>query len=80
MTFSKWIRTFLSEKNIDLDKNLEIEGPSGLNIMPVEILVEAMEQASQAEQEGIKAMIVKIDFVNGDVLDFFKHIGQAIAR
>jgi hypothetical protein len=79
MTFSKWLDTFLSEKGIDLEKTLTVEGASGPNYMPVEIIVQAIKAASAAEQQQIKTMFVRIDFVNGDVLDFLKHLGKAIA-
>jgi hypothetical protein len=36
--------------------------------------------ANDQEQKQIKDMIVKIDFLNGNVLKFFKHLGNAIAR
>lgn len=59
--FSKWIGTFLSEKGIDLEETLEVEGPSGMNWIPVGSLVEMMRSAPKHEQDGIKAMFVRID-------------------
>ena len=79
MTFAKWLDTFISEKGIDLDQTLTVEGSSGANYMPVQIIVDAIKSASASEQSQIKAMIVKIDFVNGDILHFFRHLGKAIA-
>lgn len=79
MTFTKWLDTFLSEKGIDLEQTLTVEGPSGVNYMPIECLVDAIKSAPKDEQRIIKNMIVKIDFRNGDVLDYFRHLGQAIA-
>jgi len=35
---------------------------------------------SQDEQKAIKNILVKIDFQNGNIMDFFKHLAQAIAR
>jgi hypothetical protein len=32
------------------------------------------------EKKAIKDWLVKIDFVNGNVLDYFKHLAQAIAK
>ncbi len=79
MTFTKWLDTFLAEKGIDLEQMLFVNGPSGENAIPVECLVEAIKSAPSHEQSGIKSMIVKIDFINGDVLDYFRHLAQAIA-
>lgn len=80
MTFSKWIDTFLSEKNIDSEELLSAEGPSGENIIPVGCLVELMKSAPAREQAGIKTMLVKIDFVNGDVRDYLRHLARAVAQ
>jgi hypothetical protein len=77
--FSNWIDTFLCEKGIGSDTLLEVEGNSGLNVIPVGCLVDAMKAASSGEQRSLKAAIVRIDFVNADVLPFLRHIARAIA-
>jgi len=79
MTFNKWLDTFVAEKGIDLDLVLTVPGPSGDNMIPVACLIGMMKQAPAHEQNSIKAMIVKIDFRNGDVMDFFRHLARAIA-
>jgi hypothetical protein len=79
MTFSKWLDTFNAEKNIDLDTVLEVEGQSGPNFIPVQILVDAIKAAPASEQKGIKHMIVRLDFLNKDVVGYYRHLAQAIA-
>ncbi len=76
--FAKWIETFVEEKGI-AHEILEVEGMSGLNIIPVEALVEVMKSAPAHEQKKIKTMLVKIDFFNGNVLNYFKHLAHAVA-
>jgi hypothetical protein len=78
-TFATWFNTFLDEKRIDREQVLTVDGPSGPNSIPVGALIDAILQAPVSEQENIKAAIVVIDFVNGDVLHFFRHLAQAIA-
>lgn len=78
--FIKWIDTFLSEKGIDLDEYFDVDGPSGVNSMPYQAVVDMMKVAPPHEQNSIKAVLVKIDFRNGDVKDFLRHLGKAIAR
>jgi len=80
MTFATWLDTFVSEKGIDLEHVLSVDGPSGVNTIPVGCLVDLMKQPPKHEQSGIKTMIVKIDFRNGDVLDYFRHLAQAVAQ
>jgi tRNA pseudouridine-54 N-methylase len=51
-----------------------------MNFMTVEVVVEHILIASKEEQKQIRTMLVRIDFHNGDVLDFFKHLAKAIAK
>lgn len=78
--FMKWLKTFLDEKGVKMDEVLEAQGESGTNWIPVQCLVDMMAQAPAHEQAGIKTMIVKIDFVNGDVRRYLRHMCGAIAR
>lgn len=81
MTFNTWLDTFLAEKGIDLETVVEAEGPEwGTNFIPVGCLVELMKQAPKSEQTGIKSMLVRIDFANASVLDYFKHLAGAVAK
>lgn len=79
MTFNTWLDTFIREKGIDTEQVLEAEGPSGTNCIPVGCIVDLMKQAPRHEQQAIKSTIVKIDFRNGDVIHYFKHLAQAVA-
>lgn len=75
----KWLETLLDEKGIDRQTYLEVEGKSGLNIIPVQIVINAIAAAPASEKKAIKHNLVKIDFCNGDVLDYIRHLAQAIA-
>ena len=79
MTFSNWLNTLIAEKGIDLEQGFEVEGASGTNHMSYGIVVAAIKGAPKHEQAGIKTTIVKIDFHNGDVRHFLRHLAQAIA-
>ena len=75
----KYLETLITEKGRDLEDILEVEGPSGTNYMPLAVLVEAIDHAPTREQQAIRKQLVYIDFHNGDVFDYFRHIAQAIA-
>lgn len=79
MDFDDWLDTLINEKDIDTEQVMTVQGASGPNMIPIECLVDALKQAPASEQKGIKDMLVKIDFQNGDVVDYFKHLAQAIA-
>jgi hypothetical protein len=79
-SFAKWIDTLLEEKGIDGEEVLEVEASDGTpNIIPIASLVEVIKSAPAHERAGIKTMLVKIDFVNGNVRDYLKHLAKAIA-
>lgn len=77
--FAEWLSRFIDEKGIDTETIIEAEGPSGTNYIPVACLVEAINAAPVNEKKGIRNMIVRIDFRNGDVMHYFKHLAGAIA-
>jgi len=79
MSFAKWIDTLIAEKQYDTEHRFEVEGDSGTNSIPLGCVVDAMKTAPANEQSAIKNMLVKIDFMNGNCLDFFRHCSQAIA-
>lgn len=78
-TFAKWLDTFTTEKGLDIEQVFVVEGNSGENHIPLGCVLEAIKSAPAHEQAGIKNMIVKIDFHNGDVTKYFAHLAQAIA-
>lgn len=78
--FATWFNTFNSEKGIDPEQVIEVEGPSGTNFIPLQCLFDIILSAPKHEQEGIKTMIVKIDFANADVVGYYKHLAKAIAK
>ncbi len=79
MKFSKWLDTLIEEKGCDLEHRFYVEGESGENSIPLEIVVDAIKSTCPEEQAGIKNTLVKIDFHNGDVMHFFNHLAGALA-
>ena len=81
MNFSKWLDTLLEEKGIDPECTIAFDGESQsgtYNLMMLDVVIEAIKNTSKDEQKGIKAMLVKIDFCNGDIVDYFRHLAQAL--
>ena len=77
--FDDWLDTFVQEKQFDTEQILEVEGDSGTNFIPLQILLDTIKTTSTNEQKKIKDMLVRIDFHNGDCIHFFKHLAQAIS-
>ena len=77
----KYFRTLLSEKNINLDTVLEIEGADyGTNFIPVECVVEFMENTDRATQTKMRNTLIQIDFQNGDIMHFITYVAKFIAK
>lgn len=79
MQFAKWLDTLIEEKNLDPEHIFEVEGKSGINIMPLTTVIDAMKQAPHDEQEAIRSRIVQLDFANAPILPFFEHLAGALA-
>ena len=77
--FNNWIDTLNSEKGIDLEQRFEVEGASGTNSFSYGVVVEHIKITTGSEQKAIKTMLVKIDFANGDICDFYRYLAKAIA-
>ena len=81
MTITKWLDTLINEKNIDLEKTFELFSKDGTwNLMPYGCVIEAIKSAAKHEQAAIKNTLVKIDFLNGDICHYFRHLAQALVN
>ena len=78
--FNSWLDTFIEEKGIDLGQILEVKTDKNTQYFEVGNIIENIKATTPKEQEEIKNMIIKIDFYNGDVVDYFKHLAQALAQ
>lgn len=78
--FDKWLDTFVEEKQIDLGQIIEIKTDDNIHYFEIGNIIENIKSTTPEEQAEIKNMIVKIDFYNGDVIDYFKHLAQALAN
>lgn len=76
INFEKWLETFVEEKGLDMDYMFTIEHKGFAHMIDLGYVISLCKVASEREQGVIKNTIVKIDFCNGDVLDFFKHLAK----
>ncbi len=78
--FNKWLNTFIKEKEIDLEQIIEIKTETNTHYFEIGNIIENIKATTPEEQAGIKDMIVKIDFHNGDVVDYFRHLARALVE
>ena len=72
-SFQKWFTTFLEEKQVDMS---EFTGHHNVQIGDV---CQKIMNTTPAEQKCIKTIIVKIDFENGNINNFFNHLAKPIS-
>jgi len=80
MNFDKWFDTFLEEKNLPFVK-WEIKDKNGeINFIDSDFIIETIKECYVPEKIKIKNMLVKIDFANGNVNDYFKHLATGLVN
>lgn len=77
--FNDWLDLLLDEKGIDLEKIFDVEGESGNNMIPIGCVVEWMKTQPTENKAAAKEILVQIDFRNGDIEHFLRHLAQGLA-
>lgn len=79
-----YLETLLTEKNIDLEETLVIDANTRYShIYTYQQLIEDIVEITKGEpkmREAIKKNFVMIDFRNGDVTDYFKHLAKGLVK
>lgn len=79
MSFVAWLDTFVEEKGLDRDEHFDVEGPSGMNVFPMGLVIDTIKRADPQEQAAIKRQLIVLDYQNRDVAEYFKHLAGALA-
>jgi hypothetical protein len=77
-----YLETLLTEKGISLNHTFEVKSDSifGNNYVPMEVVIEFIENLSPSIQEQIKKTLIQIDFKNGNVLHFLEYITKGMVE
>lgn len=76
----KYLETFFEEKNVPSESWSVVDADCLVHVFSSEVVIEAILGAPDHEQEQIADILRKIDFHNGDVNHFLKHLSQALAE
>jgi hypothetical protein len=77
-SFNVWFDRFLEEKQLPY-ASWEIRGADGTpHYIDSDVVIETIKGAPSHEQAQIKDMIVRLDFANADINDYFHHLAKAI--
>ena len=76
--FNKWLDTFIEEKGIDISETFK-SSKKGISMdFSYENVLVNIKSTSENEQEAIKEMLIKIDFYNGDIKEYLRHLSKAL--
>jgi len=76
---TKYIKNFFEEKEIHY-KEWEIEHNGSIHLINNETIIDIIKNVSTKEQNGISDVLRKIDFQNGDVNHFLKHLAEGYVK
>ncbi len=69
-----WLDTFLTEKQVDPETVFVLDVAGVTHYVPFEVIREFVEHLPESLQGQIKEKLIRVDFVNGDVLHFCRHL------
>ena len=76
--FEKWLDRFIDEKDIDVTEEFKSEKDGISKTFSYKDVLNNIKTTSEKEQGKIKEMLIIIDYNNGDVKDFLKHLSKAL--
>jgi hypothetical protein len=77
-----YLNTLLNEKGISMDHSFVIpsDSPFGNHIVPVDVIVEFISSLDLDTQLHIRWTLVKIDFENGNILQYLEYICKGMVN
>lgn len=80
MNFNKWIDTFVSEKELDIEYEFTIESNNNIHFVSLSCLIEFIKKLPKNIQDNIKSKLVYLDFRNANVMNFFNHMAKGYIK
>ena len=73
------LNTFFEEKQIPFQQ-FEIEHNDETHILDNEFVIDLIKGTTGSEREGIKKILVQIDYHDGDVNHFLRHMAEGFIK
>ncbi|MBY6773704.1 hypothetical protein FDC64_19240 [Clostridium botulinum] len=81
MEFKNWLDVFLNEKNINIkDEFYKVEKNNVVHFIEGEVLLQLIKNTNEIEKQEIKHKLIKIDFYNGNVNDYFAFLAECYVK
>mgnify|MGYP003625564276 FL=1 len=77
-----YLNALVEEKGLDLEATI-IEAETtewGTNFIPLGCVIDYIMESGASNQAAVRDTLVKIDFANGNVMHFFKHVASFMAK
>ncbi|KJZ17388.1 hypothetical protein TW86_03790 [Halomonas sp. S2151] len=75
-----YLKTFFEEKHVPDETYTVTDQHGQAHIMSSETVIELIMQAPDQEQQQIADILRKIDFMNGKVSPFLRHLAEGFVR
>jgi len=75
---NQYLKTFFEEKDLPFAQWELVDKDGLLHVIDNKVVIDTIGMSSCSEQTGISNMIRRIDFLNGDINDYLKHLAGAI--
>ncbi|MCM3773992.1 hypothetical protein ACTHPB_27760 [Priestia megaterium] len=72
MDFKKWLQTLVEEKGLSYEC-FTVKHEEFIHFIEMDYLIDFLSGLDKEMQDTIKTTLVKIDFMNGDVMHFLDH-------
>lgn len=74
---NSFFRTMIEEKNL-IDEIIIINLNEKLNIFDMDVLIQEIENLPSSNRKVIKNQMSKLDFFNGDMMDYLKTLASVL--
>ena len=74
----RYLETLITEKGIDLDADIKLDGHIGLTWQMLVDFISSPEL--KTHHNTIRETLVKIDFLNGDVFHYLRHLAEVMVK
>ena len=71
---------FFREKDLPVKSWDLVDSQGVMHFISSEVVIEAIKDAPPIEQAAICATLTKIDFLNGDVMDYLHHLAKGLVE
>ena len=75
-----YLNKLIDEKGLDKEIIIEVEGDSGTNFIPLGVVVEHIIKMPTFIKRKIKLTLIRVDFLNGDVMDYFTYLAKGTVK